>query len=162
MDCTIRDSIVLLLAKCETLDAIIINLRLLGQLNKDSSSIDVLYRYIGFIKAEKIPYLCQYVSLIQVVLAVDVVIPEMFLLVLLREEMYDIATKCIKYCNRNNMNIIVPIILDLIQVRIDSGKQKLYDKAIRLSLWLLNQELIQNKVLPLHLQDLFNVWSTNL
>ena len=153
-----RRTFTLILEKTENIDDILTNLKLLGTLDDDKCSYMTLYKYLGYINQNKLVSLCQYVHLIAVSISYDNVTPEMILFVILRDEQYEISTACIKYCNIALIKEKIHHLHYLIKTRLENGHRELYNRSIRLALWLLQHELISNSELPLQLQELFDVW----
>lgn len=157
-----RNKYIVHLKNANSIDILLQSLRILAFIDQHRLSYETMYKYIKHISKEMLYKLCSYLRIVTTKINQDVILPEIILFILLKLEMYEESSVCVTYCNKETIDLNIIIMLELINKRIKDKRQEFRDKAIRLSLWLLQYQLITINHLPLYLQDLFDIWSKNL
>lgn len=150
------------LKRSEKIDEIIATFKLLSTLDNHTPTYDILYKYLGHVKDGKIVSLCHYFLFVIVDIAGIIMTPEMIVFILVSDEKYELATSCMAFCHKDILKLNVSLLNQHTYFRLQSNNTESYHKTIRLSLWLLQHDLITMGDLDPYLQELFDIWNKEL
>lgn len=131
----------------------------LGKIDADKGSYPTINRYFELINPDCVEEIIRDISLNSIIINGYKVRPEIFMSCLLNREMYEIATNCIKYCDKALLKFYPGYLnekcLDLLYYKTTDE----YNKAFRLCMWLLRNEIFSLEEFNPRVRQILDVWS---